>query len=260
MKSKSLQSKIAIVTGGTGGIGKAISFRLSKVVDMVIILGRDIEKGIKVVEEITANGGKAEFYRTNLMLGEEIEKTMNEVSAKYEKIEILVNNAAVSGFMGPVVNTPMQEVENVLKVNLTSIFQLSKLVLPKMIENGYGRIINISSVATRVTPPNSATYNMSKAAVNVLTKTLSREIASHEITVNAIAPGLVMTDRIVKSRLPGLAREAGVTTEEMFRKLTDGTDTRRLTSEEDVAELVLFLASRASRNITGEIVNISGGL
>lgn len=259
MKNKLIHSKVAIVTGGADGIGRAISIQLSKAVDVVIILGRNVEKGIKVVEEITANGGKAEFYQTDLMTGEEIEKSMIHVSAKYEKIEILVNNAEVSGFMGPILNTPMQEVENILKINLTSIFHLTQLVLPRMIENGYGRIINISSVAPRITPPNSASYNMSKAALNAFTRTLSREIASHGITVNAIAPGLVISEQILKSRLPGMAQAAGVSTREMLRKLMNGTDTRRLTNEEDVAELVMFLASSSCQNITGEIVNIAGG-
>jgi len=197
MENKPMQDKLAIVTGGVGGIGRAISTRLSR--------------------------------------------------------------AAVSGFMGPVVDTPMQEVEDVLKVNLTSIFHLSKLVLLKMIENGYGRIINISSVAPRVTPRNSATYNMSKAAVNALTKTLSREVASYGITVNAIAPGLVMTERILKSRIPGMADKSGISPEEYLQRSTEGTDTHRLTRDEDVAELVTFLASKASQNITGEIVNVAGG-
>ncbi|HLP47517.1 MAG TPA: SDR family NAD(P)-dependent oxidoreductase [Candidatus Deferrimicrobium sp.] len=259
MKNKPMQDKIAIVTGGAGGIGRVISNRLAKAGAKVIIFGRNIERGDRAVEEITADGGEAEFYRTDLISGEEIERSMNQVLANYNCIDILVNNAGVSGFMGPVVDTPMQEVEDVLKVNLTSIFHLSKLVLPKMIEKRYGRIINISSVAPRVTPPNSATYNMSKAAVNALTKTLSREVASYGITVNAVAPGMVMTERILKSRIPGMAEKSGVSTEEYLQKLTEGTDTHRLTREEDVAELVMFLASKASQNITGEIVNVAGG-
>lgn len=259
MESKPMQDKIAIVTGGASGIGRAISNRLAKAGANVIIFGRNEERGSNAVNEIDADGGAAVFYRTDLISEEEIERSMKQVLANYNCVDILVNNAAISGFMGPVVDTPMQEVGDVLKVNLISIFHLSKLVLPKMIEKKYGRIINISSVAPRVTPPNSATYNMSKAAVNALTKTLSREVASYGITVNAVAPGMVMTERILKSRIPGMARESGITPEEYLQKLTQGTDTHRLTKEEDVAELVMFLASKASQNITGEIVNVAGG-
>jgi NAD(P)-dependent dehydrogenase (short-subunit alcohol dehydrogenase family) len=259
MENKPMLGKVALVTGGAGGIGKAISLHLAGAGVTVIIFARNRERGEQTVEEIAKKDGEAEFYRTDLISREQIEQSFKPVMDKYGHVDILVNNAAVSGFMGGVKDTPMQDVEDVLKVNLISVFHLSKLVLPKMIENHFGRIINISSVATRVTPANSATYNMSKAGVNVLTQTLSREVAAHGITVNAIAPGLVLTERIISSRLPGMAEKSGITPEEMLQRLTESADTRQLTREEDIAELVMFLASRASQNITGEVVNIAGG-
>jgi NAD(P)-dependent dehydrogenase (short-subunit alcohol dehydrogenase family) len=257
---KVMNEKVAVVTGGAGGIGKAISQSLVTAGAKTIIVGRDDQKAKNTIKTITKNGGVAIFYRTDLSKEQEIAQTIEDIFAKFEKVDILVNNAAISGFMGPVVETPMEEVENVLKVNLISIFHLSKLVLPKMIENHFGRIINISSVAPRRSPANSASYNISKAGLNTLTKTLSKEVAVHGITVNAIAPGLVLTERILKKRLPGMAAKAGVSEEEMLKRLTEGTDTGRLTREEDVAELVMFLASKASQNITGEIINVAGGL
>lgn len=260
MAHKPMQGKIAIVTGGAGGIGKAISIKLADAGVKVIIFARDEERGKNSVDYISDRGGDAEFYRADLAKDKEIEQSVEQVMAKYGRVDILVNNAAASGYMGPVIETPIDEVEKVLKVNLISVFHLSKLVLPKMIENGFGRIINISSVAYRKSPPYSATYNMSKAGLNILTRTLSREVAVKGITVNAVAPGLVLTERILKSRLPGLAEERGITAEEMEKELTAGTDTGRLTEEKDVAELVMFLAADVSGNITGEIVNVSGGL
>lgn len=259
MGNKPMQSKTAVITGGASGIGKAISFRLANEGATIIIFGRNEERGGRAVEAIVNNGGKAAFYRTDLISDKNIEQSVQTVLDEYGHVDILVNNAAISGFMGGVVDTPMEEVEDVLKINLTSTFHLSKLFLPKMIENGFGRIINISSVAPRVTPANSATYNMSKAGMNALTRTLSREVAAYGITVNAIAPGLVLTDRIKQSRLPGMAARIGTTPEAVLEKLTAESDTKRLTKEEDVAELVMFLASKASQNITGEIVNIAGG-
>jgi NAD(P)-dependent dehydrogenase (short-subunit alcohol dehydrogenase family) len=257
---KVMNDKVAIITGGGGGIGKAISQSMVSAGARAIIIGRDKQKAEDAIKSITKDGGVAVFYRTDLAKEQEITETVEDILAKFGKVDILVNNAAISGYMGPVVETPMEEVENALRVNLISIFHLSKLVLPKMIENHFGRIINISSVAPRRAQANSATYNISKAGVNTLTKTLSKEVAAHGITVNAIAPGLVLTERILKKRLPGMAAKAGVSEDEMLKRLTEGTDTGRLTREEDVAELVMFLASRASQNITGEIINVAGGL
>lgn len=257
---KALEGKISIVTGGAGGIGKTISFKFADAGSKLIIFSRDEKKGATVVDSINRKGGESIFIRTDLASEENIIQSVKQVMDTYGKVDILVNNAAISGYMGPVVETPMEEVDNILKVNLISIFHLSKLVLPIMIENGFGRIINISSIAYRKNTPNSATYNMTKAGLNALTRTLSKEVGAYGITVNAIAPGLVLTERILKSRLPGMAKKKGITTEAMMEELTAGTDTGKLTKEEDVAELVMFLASNVSGNITGEVVNISGGL
>jgi NAD(P)-dependent dehydrogenase (short-subunit alcohol dehydrogenase family) len=254
-----MQDRTAIVTGGAGGIGKAISIKLAHSGANVIIFGRDEKKGKLTVVEIKNNGGSATFFCTDLAIYEDIEKSVKQVMKDFGQVGILVNNAAISGYMGPIVETPIEEVEKVLKINLTSVFHLCKLVLPKMIENKFGRIINISSVAYRKFPPNSATYNVSKGGLNILTKSLSKEVASHGITVNAVAPGLVLTERIIQSRLPGMAKKRGITPEVMMKELTAGTDTGKLTKEEDVAELVMFLASDVSSNITGEIINVSGG-
>ncbi len=259
MGNKPMQDKIAVVTGGASGIGRAISFKLANAGARIVIFGRNEERGRRTVEAIANNGGEAVFCRTDLISDKDIEQSVQAMLDKYGRVDILVNNAAISGFMGAVVDTPMEEVEDVLKINLISTFHLSKLFLPRMIENGFGRIINISSVAPRVTPANSATYNMSKAGMNALTRTLSREVAAYGVTVNAIAPGLVLTDRIKQSRLPGMAEKIGETPEAILEKLTAESDTKRLTKEEDVAELVMFLASKSSQNITGEIVNVAGG-
>ncbi len=260
-RRKPMKDRVALVTGGSGGIGRAISYRLSIAGASVIILGRNQVKGKSVVKSIVSyNERQAKFYRTDLAKDKEIVQTVHDVIEEFGRIDILVNNAAISGYMGPVVETPIKELRKVMQVNLFSIFYLSRLVLPKMIENNFGRIINISSVAYRKNTPNSATYNISKAGLNTLTRTLSKEVAMYGITVNAVAPGLVLTDRIIKCRLPIMASKVGVTSEEMLRRLTAGTDTGHLTTEDDVAQLVMFLASDHSQNITGEIIDISGGL
>ena len=128
-----------------------------------------------------------------------------------------------------------------------------------MIENKFGRIVNISSVAYRKNTANTASYNVSKAGLNAFTKTLSKEVGSFGITVNVVAPGLVLTDRIKNDRLPNLAKKQGKSIEEIEKVLLADTDTKCFSTESDVADATLFLASNMAKNITGEIINVSGG-
>jgi len=259
MSDQTLGNKVSVVTGGAGGIGRAISYKLAAAGSTVLIFGRDQDKGSRVVHEIERQGGLAMFVPTDLARENEIEASANYVIKEHGGADILVNNAALSGFMGPVVDTPIEDAVKTVNVNLISAFHLSQLFLPLMIDKAYGRIINISSVAYRHNTRNSATYNMSKAGLNSFTKTLSNEVASHGVTVNAIAPGLVMTDRIRNSRIPGIAAKQGISQEDVLNKLASDTPTGRFTQPEEVAGLVMFLASEAADNITGEIVNIAGG-
>ncbi len=259
MSKNLLNNKVSVVTGGAGGIGKAISQQLALSGSTVVILGRDADKGAQTVRGIEQQGAQAVFLPTDLAEAGNIEVSANYVIKELGGADILVNNAALSGYMGPVIDTPREDVVRIINVNLVSAFQLSQLFLPHMIHQSYGRIINISSVAYRHNPRNSATYNMSKAGLNSLTKTLSNEVACHGITVNSIAPGLVMTDRIRNSRIPGIAANQGVSEEEVLKKLVADTPSRRFTTPDEIAGLVMFLISSAADNITGEIVNISGG-
>lgn len=259
MNMESLSGKTALVTGGAGGIGRAISLHLAAAGARVLILCRDTRKAETTLENIAENGGEAYCHIADLEDLEGIPDVMNALSADHPPVDILVNNAAISGFMGPVADTPPEELDKILRVNLMAPFHLARLVLPGMTAQHYGRIINISSVAPRINPPNSATYNISKAGLNALTVSLSREAAVSGVTVNALAPGLVLTDRIKNARLPGLASETGQTPDQLLAAMTARTDTRRLTTEDEVAKTVLFLCGPAARNITGEIIEMSGG-
>lgn len=256
---KNLSGKTALVTGGAGGIGRALSVHLAEAGAGLIILARNRDRAEQTVAEIKKNGGEARYILLNLENRTEVDEAVRVLLADEGRIDILINNAGVSGFMGSVIDTPLEEMDDILSVNLIVPFQLSQLLLPGMMENGFGRIVNISSVAPRVNPPNSVTYNISKAGLNSLTKSLSREVAAGGVTVNAIAPGLVMTDRVKNSRLPGLAKETGKGTEEILQGMLSRTDTKRLTTEEELAHAVLFLCSDGARNMTGEVLEMSGG-
>ena len=257
--SEELKGKTALVTGGSGGIGLAVSNSLAREGAYVLIFGRDEIKGRNALAGIKNSGGDGAFYSVDLLDSGSVETAFQEILKNGLIIDILVNNAGISGFMGPVINTPADEFSNILRVNLEAPFQISQLILPGMISNGYGRIINISSVAARVNPPNSVTYNISKAGLNSFTKSLSRETASEGITVNALAPGLVLTERIKTKRLPGLSQVTGKTPDELLAGMRAKTDTRKLTTEEELAQTVLFLCSQGAGNISGEIIEMSGG-
>ena len=257
--SGSLKGRTALVTGGAGGIGLSVSLMLAGEGAYVLIFGRDENKGRRALDQIKDIGGTGDFIAVDLQDQNSVDNAVQNFLKGKKYIDILVNNAGISGFMGSVVDTPLDELKDILRVNLEAPFQLSALLLPGMIENGFGRIVNISSVAARVNPPNSVSYNISKAGLNSFTKSLSREVASHGITVNALAPGLVLTERIKTKRLPGLARETGKTSDELLKGMTAKTDTQKLTTEEELAQAVLFLCSSGAGNISGEVIEMSGG-
>jgi len=257
--SGKLQGKTALVTGGAGGIGLAVSLHLAREGASVLIFGRDEAKGREALSQIKDSKGTGVFFSLDLQDQESVKSGISDILSDGTIVDILVNNAGISGFMGPVTDTPLTELDSIFRLNLAVPFQLSQLLLPGMIESGFGRIVNISSVAARLNPPNSVTYNISKAGLNSFTKSLSREVASKGITVNALAPGLVLTERIKTKRLPGLARETGKTADEILAGMTAKTDTQKLTTEDELAEAVLFLCSPAAGNISGEIIEMSGG-
>jgi len=254
-----LNNKNVLVTGGSGGIGSAICRTMAEAGAKIVIFSRNKEKADRVVDELRKEGRRADFFQTDLADSQSISFSVSRVHEQIGSIDVLINNAAISGYMGPVTTTPVEELQSVLNVNLVGAFQLARDFLPGMMKNKFGRIINISSVASRVNPANSATYNISKAGLDAMTKSLSRESASYGITVNSIAPGLILTDRIVSSRLPGLAEKSGSSEEDIVSAIASQSDTKRLTTEVEIAELVLFLCSGGAENITGEIINLSGG-
>ncbi|MCG8454174.1 MAG: SDR family oxidoreductase [Spirochaetales bacterium] len=259
MSNDEFNKKTALITGGAGGIGLAIAQRLAADGTQLILLGRNQEKGDAALALLTQTGATVEFHSVDIGNQENLSHAMEQILQNHPQIDILVNNAALSGFTGPVLETPAEALDSVLAVNLVAPFLITQFLLPGMKKAGYGRIINISSVAPRVNPPHSVTYNMSKAGLNSFTASLSREVAAQGITVNAIAPGLVLTNRIKDSRLPSLAKESGRSTDEVLQAMTSRCDTKRLTTEEELADAAAFLCTPSARNITGQILEMSGG-
>ena len=143
---KKLSGKTALVTGGAGGIGRALSVHLAEAGAAVLILARNRDRAEQTVAEIKKNGGEARYILLNLENRTEVDEAVRKLLTDESRIDILINNAGVSGFMGSVIDTPLEEMDDILSVNLIVPFQLSQLLLPGMMENGFGRIVNISSV------------------------------------------------------------------------------------------------------------------
>ena len=254
-----LKDKIAIVTGGNMGIGRAIADCFAAEGATVIITARTQSLIDQSVEEIRAAGGKAFGIRCDISQVEQIREMVDKVVADHGRIDILVNNAGVTRYRPFATMTP-EDWDIVLNVDLKGVFFCCQAAAPYMRQQKYGRIINISSAAgTGSTPGASAgspgataPYASSKAGVNLMTKTLARELGPHGVTVNAVAPGTFLTPISASTRTP--------------EEVADHLEHRRKTvvlarngTLEELANSVLFLASDDASYVTGQILCVDGG-
>ena len=242
-----LKEKVAIVTGGAQGIGRAIGVLLAKNGADIVIADINGEQARTTAREIESSGQKALAVQVNVSSFVEAENLGKSTVDTFGRIDILVNNAGITrdGFF---LRMKEDEWDAVLAVNLKSVFNCSKAIIRYMTKQRAGSIINIASVVGQMGNIGQANYAASKAGVIGLSKTMAREFAPRGIKVNAVAPGFIDTD--MTSGLPEKAKEAFLTNIPMGRMGTP----------EDVAEAVLFLATDASRYITGQVINVNGGL
>ena len=243
-----LNGKVALITGGSRGIGKSVSIELAKAGAIVIINYANSESSAKealnIVEE---SGGTGEILQFNVSDTIVVEEKIKYILEKYEKIDILVNNAGItrdSLFM----RMKEQQWDEVFEVNTKGVFNCTKNVVRSMVKNQYGKIINITSVVGEMGNPGQANYSSTKSAIMGFTKSLAKELGSKNINVNAISPGFIETD--ITDVLPDSVKE----------KYKEIIPLSRFGIPEDVAKAVLFLASDDSSYITGEILKINGGL
>lgn len=243
-----LKDKIALVTGAGQGIGKAIALTLAKHGASVVLF--DIgDKIFDVLKEIEKLGVKGLAVKCDVSRAEEVEKAVKEAISEFGRINILVNNAGIYPFK-PILQMTEQDWERVLDINLKGTFLVTRAVLPKMIEQRSGKIINIASIAgSMVGYSNLAHYSASKAGVVGFTRALALEVAPYGINVNAISPGPIQSPG---TEAIGLAKEFY---EQTVRSIPLG----RMGLPEDVANLVVFLASDKSSFITGQNIVIDGG-
>lgn len=241
-----LNDKVAIITGGTRGIGFAIAKKFLENNAKVVILGsrkETVDKALETLKEENKNY-EIDGYYPDLTNENEVRETFEKVKEKYNHIDILVNNAGVSSSM-PIENYTMAEYERVENLNIKSVFVCSKEVLPYLKETK-GVILNTSSMVSIYGQPSGVMYPTSKFAVNGMTKSLAREVAKYGIRVNAVAPGITNTDMV--KNLP----------ENVIEPLIKSIPLGRIGEPEDIANAFLFLASPLASYITGVILSVDG--
>jgi 3-oxoacyl-[acyl-carrier protein] reductase len=239
--------KIALVTGASRGIGEAIARRLASEGATVLAAARTAEALARVVSEIEAAGGRATAVALDLADPGSIEAAVKTALAAHGEIHVLVNNAGVTED-NLMLRMGREAWDRVLGTNLTGVFLLTQAVVKGMVRKRYGRIVNVTSVVGLMGNAGQVNYAASKAGLVGLTKSVARELASRNITCNAVAPGFIataMTDKM---------------SDEAKSKLTGQIPLGRLGTPDDVAAAVAYLASEEAAYVTGTVVNVSGGL
>ncbi|MDW8045209.1 MAG: glucose 1-dehydrogenase [Nitrososphaerota archaeon] len=244
-----LKDKVAIITGAGRGIGREIALLFAKEGANVVINAAHLESAQRVANEVSLIGSRALAIQGDVSVNSDVEKMVKLTLNEFGKIDILVNNAGIN-LLKPILDLTEEEWDRIIDVNLKGVFLCLKEVGRIMIRQGYGNIINISSITGIGARPDRAAYAASKAGVIMLTKCAAVEWAKYGIRVNAIAPGTIMTERI-KSIIA-----QGVYTEEMLKKRIP---LGRIGETIDVAKVALFLASDDSSYITGEVIVVDGG-
>lgn len=243
-----LTDRVAIVTGGSRGIGRAIALELARRgASVVVNYNSRSDAADVVVGEIKELGGTAISVQADVSDEEQVDKLIKTTTDEYGKIDILVNNAGITRD-NLIMRMKVDEFDAVIKSNLRSTWLCSKAVVRPMMRNRYGRIINITSVSGIVGQAGQSNYSASKAGIIGLTKSLAREIASRSITVNAVAPGFVLTD--LTKDLP----------EDVTSQLNQLIPLGRWGEVEEVGKAVAFLASDDASYITGHVLNVDGGM
>ena len=242
-----MENRVALITGASRGIGRATALRLSKAGFRIVVASPEVENNEKVAEEIRAAGGSAMTLDFDVSSIDSIKQGVAAALKEFGRIDALVNNAGITRD-GLAMRMKPEDWQLVLQINLSGAFYTTQQVLPGMLRERWGRIVNIASVVGQMGNAGQANYSASKAGLIGLTKTLAKEFSSRKVTVNAVAPGFIRT--AMTDALPEKVQEQILTTIPLGQ----------MGEAADVAAAVGFLASEEAGYITGHVLSIDGGL
>lgn len=247
---KKLENKVALITGASKGIGAAIAKKLAAEGAAVIVnYAASREDAGKVVAEIVNNGGKAVAVQADVSKTADVDRLFAETVKQYGAIDVVVNNAGIYPW-GPIEEVTEEAFHSQFNINVLSVLLTSKFAVKSFSDKG-GSIINIGSAISSATPAGSAIYTATKSAVDSITRVLSKELGPRNIRVNSVNPGMVDTEG---------SRTAGFIGSELADAMINETPLRRLGQPDDIAPVVVFLASDESKWLTGELILASGGV
>jgi len=242
-----LIGKVALVTGGTRGIGLAVARRLARAGAQVVICGTSDERLAQAVATLQTDGASVASVRADVSDFQQVESLIDKILDKHSRIDIVVNNAGITKD-ALLLRMSSADWDDVLSVNLKGAFLVTKAAAKVMLKQRSGRIVNVTSVIGVIGNAGQANYAASKAGLIGFTKSVAKELASRNITVNAVAPGFIETDM------------TGRLSEQAKAVLLEQIPLGRFGSPDDVAEVVFFLVSEASRYVTGQVVHVDGGM
>jgi NAD(P)-dependent dehydrogenase (short-subunit alcohol dehydrogenase family) len=254
------EGQVCVVTGGGRGIGRGIADVLAAEGATVVLAARDGARLEAAASSIRAAGGEAHAATLDITDRPAVRQFAKEVRDRFGRVDVLVNNAGLMPMPMALTDMPDELWDDLLAVNATGTFNMTKAVLPGMIEQRFGRIINISSISAKYTWANFVGYGAAKGALHAFTTALAKEVAAHGITVNCVLPGFTRTEEM--ERIWGkIADAAGTTLDELVDPiLADKVPMNRWIQPREIGQMVAFLASRRADAITGQMHPVDGGL